>query len=1171
MNESSASEKLIDLPPENIVQAECFDPKDEDSKIIRLECLQYSISKKIITFLLSALLLFIPLLLVKWYDKIRRKVFYKEVSFAQASHVWVVGSGTSIEIVKLSQMKMIIDQREVEAKTLTYRFLPYYYDASKNKFIPLKYPYTNTHQYILSNLAKGLENSAQRKNNRNLYGICQVEVPVKSKCQILGEQMSNPFYMFQIFSVILWILEIYILYSIVILVMTTVSLVYELRETRSNLLNIQKMAKLTVEINVQKKDKNTGKIIYKKVSSEKLVPGDIIEVPTGTKIPCDAIVLTGSAVVNEAVLTGESVPVLKTPLPDSNEIYDPDESKKYTLYSGTEVIQTKSYIKDQKVTALIIRTGFTTTKGALIRSILYPRASKFSFYADSMKFIAVLALFALIGFCIAINTFLYMGLPGYEIAMRALDLVTITVPPALPTTLGIGTSFALNRLKKANIFCISPPRVNVAGRIELMFFDKTGTLTEEGLNVLGIRPGRLVKNKKPVFNTFQDSCDLFITKHLINRDDDFNKVKYMPSILFHESLAACHSLEIGKNEKGEDMYIGDPLEIEMFKFSKWRFIDIPNEGSEIMLTNVCPIADDLKKYTIGSIKMFDFSSKLQRMSVLVKNKRLNEIRCFCKGSPEKIKELCIPNTLPYNYNKILNYYAQQGCRIIALSTKPMTCTYNEALLMQRDQLECDLLFLGFLIMQNKLKDVTGKIISELGEANIKSIMATGDNIYTAVSVGRECNIVNPRLPVYLGDTDEKGELQWVEMKSQIGDANARNASIGGDMMDNTEDLPYSPEIVASIYSKAEQSNEKQEESDYIDISEKLSKGGEYGIAMTGKAFNILMEKDKKFETQVGKAVIRNGYIFARMTPDGKATLVDTWQTNRKIMIGMCGDGANDCMALRTADMGVSLSQAEASIAAPFTSKVPDISCIPVVLKEGRTALVTSIQCFKFMALYSMIEFMTVTLMYLYTTDISDNQFLFIDLVLIIPIATTMSWSKAYPVLSKEQPTSTLISLNVLMSVIGQILIQLLFQIAVSMMYTVEPWFNSVAYIKVFSHKLFSEEQICIEGTCLFLISTLQYTATSFAFSIGKPYRSPMNKNIGFMINVTIVIALSVYIILYPANWVMWTFSLVPIPMSFRFVILILAVIDMLITYGYEEFLQTVAKWAMVKWNKAKNE
>lgn len=69
---------------------------------------------------------------------------------------------------------------------------------------------------------------------------------------------------------------------------------------------------------------------------------------------------------------------------------------------------------------------------------------------------------------------------------------------------------------------------------------------------------------------------------------------------------------------------------------------------------------------------------------------------------------------------------------------------------------------------------------------------------------------------------------------------------------------------------------------------------------------------------------------------------------------MCGDGANDCAALKAADMGVSLSQAEASIAAPFTSKIQDISCIPILLREGRAALTTSFQCFKYIELYSMI-------------------------------------------------------------------------------------------------------------------------------------------------------------------------------------------------------------------------
>lgn len=73
------------------------------------------------------------------------------------------------------------------------------------------------------------------------------------------------------------------------------------------------------------------------------------------------------------------------------------------------------------------------------------------------------------------------------IIVRALDLITIIVPPALPATLTIGTSFALSRLRKQGIFCISPNRVNVAGTVDIMCFDKTGTLTEEGLDVLGAR------------------------------------------------------------------------------------------------------------------------------------------------------------------------------------------------------------------------------------------------------------------------------------------------------------------------------------------------------------------------------------------------------------------------------------------------------------------------------------------------------------------------------------------------------------------------------------------------------------------------------------------------------------------------------------------------------------
>lgn len=78
---------------------------------------------------------------------------------------------------------------------------------------------------------------------------------------------------------------------------------------------------------------------------------------------------------------------------------------------------------------------------------------------------------------------------------------------------------------------------------------------------------------------------------------------------------------------------------------------------------------------------------------------------------------------------------------------------------------------------------------------------------------------------------------------------------------------------------------------------------------------------------------------------------------------MCGDGANDCSALSTAHVGISLSDAEASVAAPFTSKIADISCVPKLIREGRCALVTSFGIFKYMALYSMVQFASVLILY----------------------------------------------------------------------------------------------------------------------------------------------------------------------------------------------------------------
>jgi len=108
-----------------------------------------------------------------------------------------------------------------------------------------------------------------------------------------------------------------------------------------------------------------------------------------------------------------------------------------------------------------------------------------------MKFVGIMAILAVIGFAVTVPNKIVFLMEGsistWEFINEGLDLITITVPPALPTCLQIGVSIALARLQKLSIFCISPQKVNISGKISVMCFDKTGTLTEEGLDLYGVR------------------------------------------------------------------------------------------------------------------------------------------------------------------------------------------------------------------------------------------------------------------------------------------------------------------------------------------------------------------------------------------------------------------------------------------------------------------------------------------------------------------------------------------------------------------------------------------------------------------------------------------------------------------------------------------------------------
>lgn len=210
-----------------------------------------------------------------------------------------------------------------------------------------------------------------------------------------------------------------------------------------------------------------------------------------------------------------------------------------------------------------------------------------------------------------------------------------------------------------------------------------------------------------------------------------------------EAMAVTHAITWLKEEKldkTEMMLVGDPLDVEMFQCTEW-ILDEENT-TEFIAQRMYP-KDASSEYRLSLLRRFDFTSQLMRASSIVMYDIDNTYRGFVKGAPEKLKELCKEHTIPANFDAVNEFYTKNGYRVIALGTKVLEgMTEAAAHKCERETVESDLEFIGFLVMENKLKPETSAVIKTLQQAEIRTVMATGDNILTAMSVAAQCNVIS---------------------------------------------------------------------------------------------------------------------------------------------------------------------------------------------------------------------------------------------------------------------------------------------------------------------------------------------------------------------------------------------------------------------------------------------
>lgn len=786
------------------------------------------------------------------------------------------------------------------------------------------------------------------------FGPNMFSVREPSFVELYKKQLLNPFSVFQIFCVLLWAIDDYITYSAFSLFSV---LMFEATTVFQRLKALQALRGMG----------NPSRLVYVlrcrqwiQVDTNQLLPGDICSLTRvkphhakqivkkdGTKdekekkpalkgplldeggdiVPADLLLLRGSCVVNEASLTGESVPQMKEGLAadyDTGEKLEMKAKHKMNVaYAGTKMLQCKGttdYLlgagsdenksdspsgekpvllynqipppPDQGCVCFVLRTGFSSAQGKLVRMMEGSQEKVKGHERETGMLLGLLCCFAIV----SSGYVLYHGYQNenrskYELLLHCILIITAVIRPELPMQMALAVNNSLMTLMKMHVFCTEPYRVPTAGKIDIALFDKTGTLTTDELVAVGVCEPDKLKQVTKVASTDGDE-QVLLTKML--------SVQHEAALVF----AGCHSLVLIDEET-----TGDPLESTSLASMRWQL----NESGQAVpkpATEKRPAGKTITLHSGGAgitqveiLTRHHFSSKLQRMSTVISTNNGTKF-AVAKGSPEAVGKLL--KNKPAGYDDAAVFFAKQGYRVIGLALRQLeTESEVEAAISTRSVCESELEFAGFVAFTCMVRKDTASVLTRLKQGGMKPIMVTGDALLTAVHVAKEVGICetiggggSEMIDPFAGNEEKNEELRaFLESKrrpkeicSPAKRAKNEKKSYRAIALLETNDTDI-------LYWKSYETGNKIE--DYV-AANVPALSAQYEMATSGKSLAIALEQDN----QTG-SVLQYFAVFARMTPDAKETVIGCLQNTHKLCL-MCGDGANDVGALKQADVGVAL-------------------------------------------------------------------------------------------------------------------------------------------------------------------------------------------------------------------------------------------------------------------------
>lgn len=444
------------------------------------------------------------------------------------------------------------------------------------------------------------------------------------------------------------------------------------------------------------------------IEAKYLVPGDIIVLEEGYKVPADArIIESNNLKIDEALLTGESTPVLKTneKIKESNVVAD----QRNTCFSETIIVNGKGI-------GIVTATGKETEFGKISEYIQEIKTEKSPLEKQMGHLGKVLGItLVLIVAFISVAGFFLTEIPFTELLLIAVTLAVSAVPEGLPAVVTITLALGMQAMSRKNTLVRKISAVESLGKITVIGSDKTGTITKNELTVTDIYFER--KNYGVEGRGFDTEGKFTFKEEEVNPLEN----KYFKMLL--KDAVWNNNAQIGE-EKEE--FVGDPTEIALLITGKKAGMELKARKPEFELL---------------------FDSERKRMSKIfaVKGKNI----AYCKGAPESVIENC-KYIISENsetekmskkekeelYGKVKEM-SSKGLRVLGFAFKELEKGEKEI-----EEVENGMTFLGLMGMIDVPREEVKEAVELARKAGIKVKMITGDHLLTAKAIAKEIGLID---------------------------------------------------------------------------------------------------------------------------------------------------------------------------------------------------------------------------------------------------------------------------------------------------------------------------------------------------------------------------------------------------------------------------------------------